>query len=320
MRRYVSRPFGNSMSMSRVLSLVVLLALLGMIYDRARQPQTWKWLEHEAAADEQAVLANAKPDGTPSAEAAPNETVVAGPNDTDEAQREELALRMRVITDKDELKAREMPAYWLLMAWSRSEPLADLRARAAPEPAFSELFETPAKFRGKPVRISLHVRRVLKYEAPENSQGIKDVYELWGWTDNSKSFPYVVVMPELPPGVPVGADVHAEVKFTGYFLKLMAYTAFDVRRAAPLMIGRAEYVERPNFQQPKEMTNNEMAIFGGIAIAVIVVLAITTWWRWRNMGRKQPYDERKIADDLPLWSESSESLPPFDVADDKVLR
>src|SRR5581483_11969283 len=136
--------------------------------------------------------------------------------------------------DRAPLRPREMPLYWQLMQWSRTQPIQQLERRATVEPPFKDFFEVPQKQRGKPIRLRMHVTRVLQYDAPENPLGLKECYEAWGWTDESKSFPYVIVFPDLPSGMPVGKDAHAEVVFVGYFLKVMSYTAFDATRGAPL--------------------------------------------------------------------------------------
>jgi hypothetical protein len=78
-----------------------------------------------------------------------------------------------------------------------------------------------------------------EHAAPENSARLKVVYELWGWTDESKSLPYCVVVPELPPGMKPGGDVDHEVQFAGYFLKWMRYTpGAGEERSSPLLLGR----------------------------------------------------------------------------------
>ncbi len=63
------------------------------------------------------------------------------------------------------------------------------------------------KYRGELLHMRLHIRRALMHEAPTNKAGLKQVYELWGWTEESKSFPYVVLCSELPPGITLGAEV-----------------------------------------------------------------------------------------------------------------
>lgn len=86
---------------------------------------------------------------------------------------------------------------------------------------------------------------MVAWDAPKNPANVSRVYEAWGWTDVSKSYPYVVVFSERPARIRVGADVPDEGIFAGYFLKIMTYEAFDKRRAAPLLIGRIQALDRP---------------------------------------------------------------------------
>ena len=45
-------------------------------------------------------------------------------------------------------------------------------------------------------------------------------------------------------GLPIGADVSERVVFNGYFLKIWKYQAADVRRGAPLLVGRIGWEPR----------------------------------------------------------------------------
>lgn len=241
MRRRLARPFGQSISGSRAVSLLMLLIVLWMVFDWTRRPATWKWLadDHIDQPDASAESVDGLPHGPVLPPIEAKEELVPGPNDKDPAEAADLKKKFELIRDRIALRPGEMSVYWQLMKWSRTEPLAALRKRAAKDVAFSQLWEDPGRYRGKLVRLKLHVRRVLRYETEENPLGIKTVYEAWGWTDDSKSFPYVVVLADLPPGLKVGTDVRGEIDFTGYFFKVMAYTAFDVARGAPLLVGRA---------------------------------------------------------------------------------
>jgi hypothetical protein len=234
MARRVVHPYGQTTPPSRVFSLLLALAVLVVIYDRARDPATWVWMTGDQALADVGAEA-----GAPAGSQVP-ETIVPGPNDTDPAAVAEMEELLKAVRDRRPLEGREMFAYWKLMEWSRTQPMAEIEQRAQKDVAFTQLWEQPEKFRGKPVRMRMHVRRVIKWDgAPKNPLGLKDVYEAWAWTDESKSFPYLVVFPELPPGLPVGSDVQGEIVFVGYFLKIMAYEATDKQRGTPLFVGRA---------------------------------------------------------------------------------
>lgn len=234
MRRYKSRPYGLATRPTRVLGLVMCLGVLWLLYDRVRDPSTWKVLFE--LKDDAVVDVQVSDRGPP----AVAEAVVAGPSDVDEQELADAAQSFELVTDRTSLKPREMHAYWRLMGWSRTAPFAEQDLRALHDVAFTQLWEQPERYRGKLINLRLHVRRVLKYDAPENPLGLKQTYEAWGWTDESRSYPYVIVFPECPEGLPVGTDVRGEVVFVGYFLKVMSYTAFDTARGAPLLVGRVQ--------------------------------------------------------------------------------
>jgi hypothetical protein len=215
--------------------MVVMLVVIGMLYGRAKDARTWNWLVSNpdsestvAALDLQAQTAEP-----------PKETILEGPNDLTEGQREEVAKLLAAVTDRQKLVDVEMPAYWRLLGWAQSQSFADLDKRALRDVALTKLHEEPEKYRGQPIRLRLNVKRILDFDAPANSTGAKKVYEAWGWTNDSKSRPYVVVFAELPAGVKLGTDVDQEIVFAGYFLKWMQYETFKgQKQSAPLLLGR----------------------------------------------------------------------------------
>lgn len=222
---------------ARLFSMVVMLFVIGLLYNRSKDAQTWSWLLTDAKYDEQdAVATSASPSA---AEPPPAETILSGPTDLDADQQAEAAKLLAAVTDRQKLVDVEMPAYWRLLGWAQSQSFQDLEQRSQRGVAFTQLHEQPAKYRGQPQRLKLNVRRILDFDAPQNSVGVKNVYEAWGWTDDSKARLYVVVFAELPPGLKVGTDVNYDVVFAGYFLKWMQYETFKgQRQTAPLLLGR----------------------------------------------------------------------------------
>ena len=64
MSRRLARPYGTSISATRAVSLVFMLAVIYLLYDRFRDPATWKWLAHdvpEAQTDPKTAPAPTKP-------------------------------------------------------------------------------------------------------------------------------------------------------------------------------------------------------------------------------------------------------------------
>lgn len=309
-------PFQNSGM--RLISMLCLLLVIGMIYNRARRPETWQWFtgenrEAELAESPPAELREAPahgeplvgqpPDpatsppvlfvGTPPEPASvpasppnrpkrPWESVVPGPTDLSVDEQAEVRTEFEVVADKEPLAKFDMPAYWRLLRWARAQRFSELEGRAERSILFTQLWEQPEKYRGRLLRLRLHIKRILKYETPENSGGLTHLYEAWGWTEDSKSFPYVVVFPELPPGMKIGADVHAEGVFVGYFLKTMAYTAYDVNRAAPLLLGRMKGIS--NGATAARDKHQEVSIWEWLTGAALIGLVAA--WIWWKFGRK----------------------------------
>jgi hypothetical protein len=235
--------------MPRLLSLLTFLAVLALLFVRARDPSSWQWLAEDHGQAQKAetapcsLCANAapqQPKPTP-------EQVTDGPTDEDRDQQAEAAEEFQVITDGSlGIQSEEAFAYWRLLLWTEHQSRAQLESRAKKNPSFGELMQFPRKYRARPVRLDLNVRRVLEVEAEEdNPLGVKHLYEIWGFTDDSKAWLYVVVTAHLPEGMPIGAEVDERARFAGYFFKLQGYYEAGAKpRAppmrAPLLIGRLE--------------------------------------------------------------------------------
>jgi hypothetical protein len=213
--------------------MVMLLVILALIYSQARKPQTWSWL---TGGSQQTAETGQNLNEPPPAPA--NEKVIPALTDLDPAEAAEAAKLFEAVSDRSPVSAIEMPAYWRCLKWAMAQSSPDLFRRAQPDVFYTRLWEQPDKYRGKPFRLRLHVRRVLEHEPVENSVGVTKLYEAWGVTDESKTHPYVVLFSELPAGLPLGSDLYQDVTFAGYFLKTMSYTSADTTRAAPLLIGR----------------------------------------------------------------------------------
>ncbi len=291
MHRRVVRPYGSSIPATRALSLLMGLIVLWMLFDRSRDPATWRFLASAPEMNEEDTFAEAPPEKAPekTLEKVPDtplaEVVVPGPNDLDPEALEKFATLQELISDRTPLRSREMLPYWKLMEWSRTQTTRELEKRAIPEPAFTQIWEQPANYRGKLLRLRMHVRRVLKYDAPaDNPLGLKVAYEAWGWSDESKSFPYVVVFSERPAGLPVGNDIQSEIVFAGYFMKIMSYTAFDSTRGAPLLIGRVRLAKPVAGRNSQE--GSPLSATLGVIVLVVVLAGVVGWWGLKSTGRK----------------------------------
>lgn len=255
----------------RLASGLIFLAVLYQMMVIARQPSVWRFLVQE----EELV-----PVPPPSPAAVPND----GPTDLDPDEREIAREHFQAITDKEKLTAEEMPVYWRMMRWARNQSFESLKGRARRDLLFAHLMERPEVHRGELIHLNLHLMRSLTYEVEENSAGLDRLYEVWGWTNESQPYPYVVVFPEWPEGMPLGADIREDAEVEAYFFKLLAYEARDdKRRAAPLLIGRLTW-RKP---ATPELTKTDwwtIALVFGVGATLVALLQ----WRWFRLGDLPP--------------------------------
>lgn len=293
MHRRLARPFGQSVAPARIFSLLMALLVIGMLYTRARDPLMWRWFaapDVEKRDEAPVAVAGTQP---AAAQVAP-ESIVVGPNDLDPEEQAKFQSYKDLITDRTPLRPREMLPYWQFVEWSRTQSTTELEKRAQVEPAFTLVWEHPERYRGQLIRLRMHVRRVLQYDASENSLGLKVLYEAWGWTDESKSFPYVVVFSEKPPGLPVGNEVEAEVVFVGYFLKMMSYTAFDSTRGAPLLVGRLRMNKGGSRAAPPVSTPLTAVV--AVVCGITVFAGVVGWW-WLAGTRPKVRSTQPVLDE-----------------------
>lgn len=280
--------------------MLVALAVLWAIYDAIRQPIAWNWLGADDASTTAAAPVVREP-GQPSFV----ETVVPGPNDLDPDIWEDFQSREELVRDKTPLAPREMIAYWQLLGWTRTQSFSELEQRANHNPVLTQIWEQPQRFRGQPIRLRLHVRRVLEHDIDpqKNNLGVSKVYEAMGWTDESKSLPYTVVFFDRPPQLPIGPEVETEVVFVGYFLKIMTYAAFDdTRRGTPLLMGRVRTIPRPMAQGAARANLWEL---GAWVLGVGAFTAIIIWFipRRKRSRHGTVYSHSTVE---PAWQ------PPLD--------
>ncbi len=173
------------------------------------------------------------------------ERIVKHPGHTDKQEVDALKAELQVVSDRTPLDKMEMPAYWRMVNWAYAAPGDELQKQAQSDLLLNDLIQAPHKHRGKLVDVELKVRLMRQHDAPENSANIKQVYEAWGPTEESRTFPYCVVFADIPPGVEVKGAAFFNARFVGFFLKNIAYEdATGAKRSAPLIIGRM-IVERP---------------------------------------------------------------------------
>ncbi len=205
----------------RVVSLLFMLAVIGLtIYNLHERATVAGFAPEEAAVrsprgTEEIVGKTPSVGGTLSRQSPPPPSTTAAKRnqkpapDENPEQRERFRRRAEAILDRStSIHGYEMPAYWQVMDWVQSQSLADFEARSLPQAPFQDYLQHPDKYRGRPVRVALEIRRVLSIQLDDTGRDgrPKKLYELWGLPTELDGWWYVVVTPELPPGFPDGKE------------------------------------------------------------------------------------------------------------------
>jgi hypothetical protein len=131
----------------------------------------------------------------------------------------------------------------------------------------------------------MNVRRIL--DAGKNRDGIQ-LYEVWGFTKESRDRLYVAIIVDLPKGMPIGPSVYEKAKFAGYFFKLQGYHSAGAKPGAvpdksPLLIGRLEWEPSPVAKPPVDTTQEWTWGLGLLAVIGFVFVL-----RWIILRRRRP--------------------------------
>jgi len=303
------------------MSLVVMLAVLGMLIARSADPNNWRWLTGEGkvapgdAADDDAAPPAVKLVDAHKLPPPKPERVTPGPTDLDPEEQEAAKEQFQAISDgATQLGREEMPAQWRLFKWTEHQSLAELRERASGDVVLNQFIQSPDKQRGKLFRLDLNVRRVLAYDAPENSAGIEKVYEVWGFTTESQAWLYCVLTADLPEGMPIGPNVQERVSFAGYFFKIMGYHAAgagpkDKALPAPLFVGRMSWKPATPLPRPNEDPPWLWWLAGVVILFGVLRLGLWIFGRSRTRQTSVPIMERNepsAAGNLQDWLAEAE--------------
>lgn len=255
-------------------------------------------------------------------EAQPNQVL---PRD-EQLSDTQLELRdlLSIVSDNTLLiHKREMPAYWRLLSISMAEDYGTQYEKARRNPSLNEFHTAAAKHRGELVSLNLNIRRVVQYDAIDanNPANVKQLYEVWGWTEQSKSWLYVCVTPELPPGMQVGEAVSFRAQFTGYFFKMLAYhsakpTSSGMPRVAPMLIGRFS-TER---LAPLRPASDPLQVFIWVVFAVVCVGGFFMRWILKRTDKPMPVlkNSSPEADDASRF-DWVDDIQPADKSKDATL-
>jgi hypothetical protein len=227
------------------------------------------------------------------------------------------------LRDREPILFADTAAYATLLRRAReSSPAKDGRQRSQ-DILFRQLIERPARYRGLPVHVvgaAIQVARLDDIPTELSPQG--HLYEAWVVNRDSLGYPYCLVFEELPAGLVLGSGGRQEVRFDGYFLKLMAYeggksTGGAVRRYAPMLVGRVLLVDLSSGQRPTERAKQETPpwLLGGLILGLVyVAIRWLLWIRKQNRPASVPVrrtiaTDRISEDELATWLREPEPKP-----------
>lgn len=314
-RYFERRPIYGSQR-ARLVSLLGLLVLVVLVIRQTSNPANFGWLDDEPVAAEEAVAQ--APDPAPSNESSEQ---ASGPTDQDAEELDAAREEFQALSDRTLfLQPEEMPAYNRLVRWARNQSFAAMWKRAKKNPLLNDFIQSPDRFRGQLVALDLNVRRVLKYE--EDAQGNRleeKLYEVWGFTTESKAWLYEVVAVDVPKGMPIGPNVTERARVVGYFYKLQAYHQANAKPNeaplfAPLLIGRVDWV-RP---KPMPLARTDWMMIGalGALFGVIVIGAVAWTVFFRRRAVPDPALRPTTSPDAWLDQAAEGQLPPDGNSDD----
>lgn len=269
--------FFSSRELMRMVSGILILGIVGMMYVQTRKSAAWTSIASEDEAQE-----------SNSPQAPWQERLVPNAGHADQEQIQGLRKDLLAITDNAPLAAEEMAAYWRMFRWAYAIPGEELRKQARTDLLFTHLFQNAEKYRGELVDVRVHVRRLAQHEAPKNSAEVGTVYEAWGPTEDSQTFPYCLAFADLPPGMKIEASPFFDARFVGFFLKKLAYEdATGAKRSAPLLIGRVVYDTRIAIQALPSKSWLTTPWIVGLCMSFIAVIVFVQLWA-RTAPRRPP--------------------------------
>ncbi len=163
------------------------------------------------------------------------------------------------------------------------------------------------------------MRRILEYTHKDLT-----LYEVWGWTEESRSWPYVGVVLDLPKGMPIGANVYEQVTLVGYFFKMQGYLEAGAKpRAAPLQaplfVGRL--IWRPAAKPQARSSDWSWGLFllAGFVVFLIIRWGLLLWGGRRRLFESPRLQAKPGGNPVEDWLENVETDEAAEPAESENL-
>ena len=312
-REPTKQPYFNKADQIRMLRMVGLLVLVVVCMQLAADPGMWAWMfpksDEETAKeetpkkkvdygikfDEESPLPpdafRSRPEpkrkhGPAVAQASPERLLRQANNAElvttvgDYVVEIDPEIFAEVSDDWLEIRRREAPAFYTVLAKAKEIPLKFLEDAGDDEVDYTVLMTDSEQFRGRPISVEGTIRRIDKIEVDRDETkedyGITYYYVAWMFTDSSGNSPYRLIAAGLPEDMPIGEDLDVPAKFTGYFFKRQGYRSVGGFHKAPVLIGKHIRWNRP--PAPLTPADSGLAPYViGLAVIIAVGLGVMIW-------------------------------------------
>lgn len=311
-----SRPHVVRLAVMLGLSLVAIIILRWQSQERWPDGDLSSTPESSGPVDEilTTTSVNGLPDGVFISGFAPAGNVDAPQNKSSDsdvsADGRALTIDPRLMNGVLDKTSRISPRayYHLVDLTARTQP-SHLReqAKSEQEITLAHLATEPDKYRGSLIFLEGRVRGLVKFEATKDStlnpSGLSHLYQGDLFTPQGHPYPYVLIMPSVPDGFPMGMDLAENVTFAGYFLQLWRYQAPGrTDRVAPVLVGRMlTWTPTPRVDASSPVGTYlaiaMILVIGGVVVTA-VILNRRSPWTFHMYGTSDKKDPADIKSDL----------------------
>ena len=192
------------------------------------------------------------------------------------------AIFAEVSDDWLEIRQREAPAFYTILAKANEIPQKLLEEAGDDRVDYTVLMTDSEQFRGQPLSVEGTIRRIdeisITREDIEEDYGIDRYYVAWMFTESSGNSPYRLIAVGLPEDMPTGEDLDLPAKFTGYFFKRQGYRSVGGFHKAPVLIGKYIRWNRPAATVTNLPQDSGLAPYAiGLAVIIAVGLGLLIW-------------------------------------------
>ena len=198
------------------------------------------------------------------------------------------------IIDRTPLGVRDEAPMAMLFDRMRKDP-AKLAAEARREVVPYDLWKTPKRYRGLPIRLEGYATQVYAHDDFDPSIAASGrVYEVWFVQEEheERMYPCILFVDDVPATLPGGRDLRERVAFEGYFLKMYHFKRMDGKDyLAPMLVGRIAHVPNVGEQTTAWITFCEWLWprrWSVVPIAALVYVSMRIAFRLLGKRRRTP--------------------------------